>query len=358
MTTPAMTAPATGALRFPWPEPPAFGEPVVVAPGILWLRLALPYALDHVNVYLFEDRDGWAVFDTGISSDESCAIWERVLAGPLGGKPITRLVVSHYHPDHSGLAGWFNERFDMPLYMSQAEYLMSRFLQMDRIRTAAASGPDAAIDAFYRGCGLDPEAVAQVTTRGHYYLKRTTGLRPSFTRLGAGDTVELGGREWHVLTGGGHALEQIMLWCKPDRIFLSADQVLARISPNVSVVPFEPDGNPLGFYLASLAEIRDEVPDEVLVLPCHNLPFYGLHLRVEQLEAHHLHRCDLIEAAAAKAPLTCAETVPIIFNRPLTDPHQLSFAVGEALAHLNYMLRVGALAAETGADGARRYRTP
>jgi glyoxylase-like metal-dependent hydrolase (beta-lactamase superfamily II) len=145
-----------------------------------------------------------------------------------------------------------------------------------------------------------------------------------------------------------------MLWCKADGIFLSADQVLARISPNVSVVPVEPEANPLGHYLASLAEIRDAVSDEVLVLPCHNLPFHGLHARIEQLEAHHLHRCDLI-AAAAKAPISCAEVVPIIFRRPLEDPHQLSFALGEALAHLNYMLRIGALTVEADAAGALRY---
>ncbi len=147
-----------------------------------------------------------------------------------------------------------------------------------------------------------------------------------------------------------------MLWCKADRIFLSADQVLARISPNVSVVPVEPEGNPLGLYLASLAQIRDEVPDEVLVLPCHNLPFRGLHARIEQLETHHLQRCDMIAAAAAKTALSCAEVVPIIFRRPLVDPHQLSFAVGEALAHLNYMLRIGALTAEPDDAGALRYK--
>jgi glyoxylase-like metal-dependent hydrolase (beta-lactamase superfamily II) len=346
-----MTASPASELRFPRADPPPVGQPVEVAPGILWLRMALPYALDHVNLYLIEDRDGWAVFDTGISDAPSQAVWEQVLAGPLGGKPITRLVVSHFHPDHVGLAGWLDHRFDMPLYMSQAEYLMSRFLQMDHSGDVEQSNVD-----FYRRSGLGPAAIEQVTTRGHSYLKRTTGLRPSFNRLSAGDTVELGGREWHVLTGGGHALEQVMLWCKADRIFLSADQVLARISPNVSVVPVEPEANPLGLYLASLAQIRDEVPDEVLVLPCHNLAFQGLHTRIEQLEAHHLHRCDLIAAAAAKAPISCAEVVPIIFRRPLEDPHQLSFAVGEALAHLNYMLRLGALTAEADTAGALRYR--
>ena len=346
-----IAAPAAGELRFPYAEPPPVGQPVTIAPGVLWLRMALPYALDHVNLYLIEDRDGWALFDTGISDEPSQEAWEQVLAGPLGGKPITRLIVSHFHPDHVGLAGWLDRRFDMPLYMSQAEYLMSRFLQMDHSEDLF----DANVE-FYRKSGLGPAAIEQVLTRGHNYLKRTTGLRPSFHRLTAGDMLELGGRDWHVLTGGGHALEQVMLWCKADRIFLAADQVLAKITPNVSVVPVEPEANPLGLYLASLADIRDEVPDDVLVLPCHNLPFQGLHTRIEQLEAHHLHRCDLIAAAATKAPVTCAEVVPIIFRRPLQDPHQLSFALGEALAHLNYMLRIGALTASRDDGGVLRYR--
>jgi|HubBroStandDraft_1064217.scaffolds.fasta_scaffold00142_15 glyoxylase-like metal-dependent hydrolase (beta-lactamase superfamily II) len=341
-----------GELRLPWPEPPPFGQPVEVAPGILWLRLALPFALDHVNLYLLEDRGGWAVFDTGISDTPSQLAWEHVLAEALGGRPITRLVVSHYHPDHVGLAGWLDRRFDMPLYMSQTEYLLSRLLQIDRSEDFGPAGAE-----FYRSTGLDPVTIEQVLTRGHSYLKRTTGLAPRFRRLTAGDTIELGGRDWQVLTGGGHALEQVMLWCKADRLFLSADQVLARISPNVSVQANEPEANPLGLYLASLAAIRDEVSDEVLVLPCHNLPFEGLHARIEQLETHHLHRCDLI-AAAAVEPVSCADVIPIIFRRPLADPHQLSFAVGEALAHLNYMLRLGVLIAEPDAGGTLRYRKP
>jgi glyoxylase-like metal-dependent hydrolase (beta-lactamase superfamily II) len=353
-----VTAPPAGALRFPHAEPPPYGTPIPVAPGILWLRLALPYALDHVNLYLLEEKGGWAVFDTGISDEASRAAWEQVFAQTFGGKPVTRLLVSHYHPDHAGLAGWLDERFGAPLLMSQTEYLMSRFLQMDRAEKSQQGDADPTAIAFYRANGLDPATIAQVATRGHSYLKRTTGLKPIFTRLTSGDTLDLGGREWLVLTGGGHALEQVMLWCKADRLFLSADQVLARISPNVSVVPFEPDGNPLGLYLASLAQIRDTVPDDVLVLPCHNLPFEGLHLRVEDLEAHHLHRCDLIAAAASRAPVTCADIIPVIFRRALTDPHQMSFAIGEALAHLNYMQRIGALLPETGADGAVRYRTP
>ncbi|MEA2755260.1 MAG: hypothetical protein QOJ54_1549 [Aliidongia sp.] len=344
-------APPASELRFPLAEPPPIGEPALVAPGIFWLRLALPFALDHVNLYLIEDGEGWAVFDTGLNDTPSRDAWGRVLSNFLGGRPITRMVVSHFHPDHVGLAGWLDQRFDARLYMSQTEYLMSRFLQMDRSVDVERCNVE-----FYRRAGLDATAIAQMLTRGHSYLKRTSGLRPNFTRLTAGDSIELGGREWQVLTGGGHAPEQVMLWCKADRLFLSADQVLAKISPNVSVQPVEPDANPLGRYLASLAQIRDQVPDEVLVLPGHNRPFCGLHARIEQLETHHHQRCDLI-AAAAREPLSCAAVVPVIFHRPLVDPHQLSFAIGEALAHLNYMLRLGVLTGEMDETGTLLYRT-
>jgi glyoxylase-like metal-dependent hydrolase (beta-lactamase superfamily II) len=250
------------------------------------------------------------------------------------------------------MAGWLAERFDMPLHMSQSEYLMSRLLQSGEPAEAShAQG------GFYHAAGLDDSRVQQVLTKGHSYLKRTSGLQPSFERLVAGETLELGGRIWRILTGGGHAIEQVMLWCEADGLFLSADQVLARISPNVSVSPIQPGGDPLGLYLESLTELRQIVAGDVLVLPCHNLPFYGLHERADQLEQHHLQRCTLIAEACRHETKSCADLVPVIFNRPLIDPHQLSFAIGEALAHLNHMVRAGALTVEPDDAGIRRYRT-
>jgi glyoxylase-like metal-dependent hydrolase (beta-lactamase superfamily II) len=339
-------------LRLPFAAAPTFGDPIEVAPGILWLRLPLPYALDHVNLYLFEDGPGWALLDTGIADDPTRAIWTSLLADRLGGKPITQLVVTHFHPDHVGMAGWLGERFGMPLHMSQAEYLMSKLLQSGEPAEATP-----AQRGFYLAAGLDDERTGQVLTRGHSYLKRTSGLHPSYHRLIAGETLALGGRVWQIFTGGGHAIEQVMLWCEADGIFLSADQVLARISPNVSVNPIEPGGDPLGLYLASLTELRQSVAGDVLVLPCHNLPFYGLHERADQLERHHLQRCTLIAEACRVETKSCAEIVPVIFNRPLIDPHQLSFAIGEALAHLNHMLGAGALTVEPDDAGILRYRT-
>ncbi len=347
-----MSTEINAGLRLPYAAAQAPGTTVEVAPGILWLRLPLPYALDHVNLYLFEDGEGWALLDTGIATSRTREIWTDVLANALGGKPITKLLLTHFHPDHVGMAGWLAERFAMPLLMSQSEYLMTRLLQ-----TGEPAEATEAQGAFYRATGLDDGHIQQVLTRGHSYLKRTTGMQPSYERLIAGHTVTLGSREWRIFTGGGHAIEQVMLWCEADSIFLSADQVLARISPNVSVNPIQPSGDPLGLYLESLTELRQKVAGDVLVLPCHNLPFYGLHERADQLERHHLQRCTAIAEACRTEPKSCTELVPVIFHRPLTDPHQLSFAIGEALAHLNHMVGAGALTVELDAGGVRRYRT-
>lgn len=346
-----MAPPDPPALRFPHAEPPAFGRPMEVAPGILWLRLRLPYLLDHINLYLFEEEGGWALFDTGLGDDPSREAWDWVLANALGGRPITRLLVSHFHPDHVGLAGWLEQRFAMPLHMSELEYLMTRMLQ---------SAPDGsrhlAQRQFYQAAGLDPELLVDVMGRGQGYLRRTTGIAGKFERLAAGETLRLGGRDWRIFTGGGHALDQVMLWCPADRIFLSADQVLARISPNVSVFEIEPNADPLSAYLASLAQLQAEVAEDVLVLPCHNLPFHGLHERAAELAGHHARRCGQIEAACRDQALSCLEIVPAIFHRRL-DAHQLGFALGEALAHINHMRRTGRLAIESAADGVLRYRT-
>lgn len=338
-------------LDFPHAEPPVVGRPMEVAPGILWLRLALPYALDHVNLYLFEDADGWTLFDTGLGDDRTRAAWDELCGSLLKGRPITRLIVSHAHPDHVGMAGWLHERFAPPLLMPRSEYLLSQLLQ--RQRTPAVEAGEA---AHYRACGVGEEDVGHLLKRGLNYLTRTTGLAHSYQRLASGDRLSIGGRDWRVITGGGHSLEQAMLWCEADRIFLSADQVLARISPNVSVYSMEPQADPLGGYLDSLAELGGIVGEDALVLPGHNLPFRGLPRRTAELTEHHAQRCERLAIACRDEPRTCAELVPVLFPRRL-DPHQLGFAIGEALAHLNHMVSTGALAVGEGGDGVLRYRT-
>jgi len=337
-------------LRFPLSEPPPFGVPYEMAPGVLWLRLPLPFRLDHINVYLIEDGDGWAVLDTGIGDARTQEIWESVLAGPLRGRRLTRMIVTHFHPDHVGLAGWLARRHDLELWMPLPEYLLCLALQY-------APG-DLGVESwrpFYRRHGLDELTTGRVLERGHLYLRITTGVPNTFRRIRQDDGLAIGGRNFQVHTGGGHALEQAMLYCAEAKLFFAADQVIAKISPNVSVTAMEPAANALGDYLHSLAQLRRTIPADVLVLPGHGLPFEGLHLRTDELIAHHAARCAQIAEASRDGSLSAAEMVKLLFPH-LQDEHQTGFAFGEILAHVNHMLAQGELVAEADEEGGLRYR--
>jgi glyoxylase-like metal-dependent hydrolase (beta-lactamase superfamily II) len=266
-------APVSSAepLDFVHPTPSAPGRTIEVAPGVLWARLALPFLLDHVNIYFVDDGNGWALIDTGLGDKATLAAWQPLLDTVLKDRPLTRIIATHFHPDHVGAAGFLLKRFNLPLYMSATEYLQCLNLHLDPGALEAEH-----YRRFYLDHGLDEETTKRVVTGGHAYLKLLSGLPPTYHRLVAGDTLRIGGREFDVLTGGGHSPEQIMLVCRADKLFFSADQVLAKISPNVSVSAIDPEGDPLGQYLRSLHALRNGIDRSALVLPGHNLPFHGL----------------------------------------------------------------------------------
>ncbi|MBV9860492.1 MAG: MBL fold metallo-hydrolase [Alphaproteobacteria bacterium] len=336
-------------VQFPVAGAPGAGEAAAIAPGVRWLRMRLPFALDHINLWLIEDGDGWAVVDTGYALDETKAAWEHVFAEQLGGRPVTRVFVTHYHPDHIGLADWIGARWHAPLWTSEKEWLHARMLTGEREGGLAPLRAD-----FARRAGLDPAASALFAQHHEGYRRGVPAVPASFHRLSDGMAVTIGGREWRVVIGEGHAPELACLYCPETGVLISGDQILPKISPNVSVQAHEPDGNPLGLFLRSLDKIRDAVPAETLVLPSHNLPFYGLHFRIDQLASHHAARCDEI-VAGCERPHSAAELVPLLFRRPL-DSHQMVFALGEALAHLNYLAAAGELVSERGDDGVERFR--
>lgn len=335
------------SLVFPYSTPPAPGEALEVAEGVLWLRLPLPFRLDHVNVYLIEDGAGFALLDTGIDDEPTRALWQRLLKGLLQDKPLTRIVSSHCHPDHIGLAGWLNQRLGIELYASQTEYLETLTISLD----------PSALDAepyrsFYRGHGLDAAQTDLLLSRGLHYLRMVSPLPRTFNRLMADETLEIGGRTFDVLTGGGHSPEQVMLYCRDGGFILSADQVMAKISPNISVEAIGPNDDPLGAYLRSLGRLKQLLPPDTLALPGHNLPFRGLPTRIDELIAHHEARCDAVLKAVSAGEASAAALVPVVFGRQIDDPHQMSFAFGETLAHVNYLVRRKALAIRPGRDGA------
>src|SRR5208337_2957957 len=309
-------------------------EVIEVRSGIFWARLALPFRLDHVNIYFIEDGDGLALIDTGIDNAASRAAWEALISGPLAGRKLTRIIATHFHPDHIGLAGWLCERFDLGLAMSQTEYLIALNIRLDP--QGLRSEP---YRSFYLSHGLSEESTEILLGNGLNYLRMVATPPRTFMRLSAEDRIWIGSRRFEVMTGAGLSPEQVMLYSAEDNLILCGDQILAKISPNVSVEAMDPDGDPLGLYLRSLDRLKRTLPEDVFVLPGHNLPFVGLVKRANELIVHHEARCAAIVEACKVVPQTVAELVPVIFGRRIDDPHQLVFAFGEALAHVNTMIR-------------------
>jgi glyoxylase-like metal-dependent hydrolase (beta-lactamase superfamily II) len=337
-----------GSLHFPVATPPVPGEVIPIAPGVLWLRMPLPFALDHINLWLLDDGPSWTAVDTGFSSPETKAAWQQIFAAELGGRRIGRVIVTHYHPDHIGLAGWLTEHWQAPLWTTEKEWLHARMMSRDGNEDSARLRRD-----FAHRAGLDDDAATSFAERQGGYRRGVPSVPPSYHRIGEGTRVQIGGREWRVIIGEGHAPEHACLYCAETGTLIAGDQILPRISPNISVQAHEPDGDPLARYLASLDKLRRALPPDILVLPSHNLPFRGVHTRIDELAAHHHARCA--EAiAACERPLSAAELMPVLFKRQL-DRHQTGFALGEALAHLHYLVGQGEIARATGADGVDRF---
>ncbi|HQR72529.1 MAG TPA: MBL fold metallo-hydrolase [Burkholderiaceae bacterium] len=337
-------------LHYPWAEAPAPGAWVTLRPGVHWVRMPLPFALDHINLWVLDDeidgRPGFTVIDSGITSDATKAAWERIFDGLFAGRPLLRQLCTHFHPDHFGLAHWLTTGGDRacwqaPLLMTATEYTVGRLLS---VGGGDATGESTA-QHFRRNGLTDEDALAKVRARGAgYYPKLVPAVPKSYRRLQDGDEIAVGPahakRIFRVLVGFGHAPEHASLYCADDRLLIAGDMVLPRISTNVSVFEIEPEGNPLPRYLHSLDQLL-VLPADTLVLPSHGKPFIGLHERIAQQHAHHRERLAEVLAACAK-PQTAASIVPVLFPRTL-DLHQTTFALGESLAHLHALWSDGAV---------------
>jgi glyoxylase-like metal-dependent hydrolase (beta-lactamase superfamily II) len=319
------------ALVYPLVETPGFGEAVEIAPGVLWMRMPLDGALGFINVWALKDGDGWALVDTGMQTERTTSAWRKVLAGPLDGLPITRVLVTHLHPDHIGMAGWLTRKFDCRLWMTRLEYLQCRMLAEDTGREA----PEDAL-RFYRAAGWDADAIDTYKARFGGFGRHIHKLPDSYRRLTDGEVVQIGDHGWRVVVGSGHSPEHACLWQPELKLMISGDQVLPRISSNVSVFPTEPDGDPLSEWLSSLARIKTIVPDEVLVLPAHNDPFLGLHARLDHLIRGHERGLERLMRTLAE-PKRSIDIFGALFARAI-GPDLLGMATGEALAHLNCLL--------------------
>ena len=342
-------------LHYPYGDTlPAPGEALEVAPGVRWIRMALPFALDHINLWLLRDSidgvEGWSVVDCCIAHEASRTQWEQIFETQLQGLPILRVIVTHMHPDHIGLADWLCRRWNAPLWISSTDYHVARVLTTAGDTLA---GGDAAADFFALHGLVDAESIAKIRARTSYYANMVPAVPPSFVRMLDGDLVTIGGRAWRCISGYGHAPEHIALYCEELNALLGGDMMLPRISSNVSVHAGEPEADPLRLFLESIERFKS-LPVDVLGLPSHGKPFTGVHRRVEQLKEHHRDRlAELLEAATAR-PLSAAEGLPVLFKRPL-DLHQMTFALGETVAHLHYLWFSGQLQRRRGEDGVYRF---
>jgi glyoxylase-like metal-dependent hydrolase (beta-lactamase superfamily II) len=338
----------TSPLEYPFDAPPAPAEVREIAPGVQWIQMPLPFALNHINLWLLDDGPGVAIVDCGLGDKTTRDLWERVIAGFVRGRPITKVIVTHLHPDHAGNAGWFVQRTGAPLLMSQADYLMAHIW-----RENTAGYTDEASLEFFKQHGLDEEKRRELyAARGGRYKTMVPEFPLKYHRVMDGDEIAIGGHAWRAIDGYGHAPEHMMFFCAALGVLISGDMVLPRISTNVSVHATQPDSDPLKLFLDSIARCR-ELPADTLVLPSHGLPFRGMHARVAQLEDHHRDRLAELEAACA-TPKAASEVLTTLFRRKL-DGHQIWFAMGETLAHMNYLVDAGRVKRLEDADGLTRF---
>ncbi|WP_326539359.1 MBL fold metallo-hydrolase [Pseudorhodoferax sp.] len=334
------------------PEP---GTTIEVADGVRWIRMALPFALDHINLWLLRDeidgKAGWTVVDCCISRDEARAQWERIFATQLDGLPILRVIVTHMHPDHIGLAHWLCTRWQAPLWISATDYHVARL----NTQGTSGNGGEAAANFFHSHGLTDPEALHQVRNRSNYYADMVPDLPRQYVRLLDGMVLRVGGRDWRCISGYGHAPEHIALYSEQAHLLIGGDMMLPRISTNVSVYDNEPEANALQLFLDSIDKFKP-LPEDTLTLPAHGKPFQGLHVRIAQLHDHHRrHLENVMEACAVHGPRTAADLLPVLFTRKL-DLHQTTFAMGEAVAHLHKLWFDGKLLRDR-ADHVYSFRT-
>jgi len=333
---------------YPFDGEPAPGETREVAPGVWWLRMPLPFKLNHINLWMLEDGDGWTLVDTGIKSDEIKACWETIEQKHVSAeKPVKRVIVTHFHPDHIGLAGWLCDRHGVELTTTQAEWTTAR---LNCLETEDTKAPQ--MLPFFKKAGFDAEQMDLVVPRVAHYASLVTMPPHSFHRIKEDDVVDVDGHGWRVIITEGHAVKHACLYCEDKGVLISGDQILPRITPNVSLQPHEPDEDPLTLFLDSLEKFRD-LPADTLVLPSHDWPFRGLLERLDSINGHHDERLDVTLTACAE-PATGVDVLNKLFTRKL-DNHQIFFAIGEALAHVHRLMFQGRITRTLNADGVYLY---
>jgi glyoxylase-like metal-dependent hydrolase (beta-lactamase superfamily II) len=343
-----MSSLAMSSLEYPFTEVPAAGTTLQVAPGVRWLSMPLPFQLDHINLWLLDDGESDTVVDTGIGNAQTRALWEKILS-----RKVSRVILTHYHPDHAGNADWLCQRDGAPMWTTQGEYLTAH-----AVRASGAGYTADAVLKVFGANGLDAERLkGMAEMRGNNrYAELVPEFPHSYRRIIEGDRIRVGGHDWVAMIGHGHAPEHLSLHCQGLNAVIAGDMLLSTISTNVSVWSIDPEGDPLRLFLDSIARYRD-LPADVLVLPSHGRPFRGAHTRVVQLEQHHAGKFELLAQALRGRPQSAGDLLGVLFPRRKLDLHQTFFAMGEAIAHLHYLYYAGRATRELGGDGIMRYAT-
>ena len=339
----------TFAPDYPFDGEPSPSETREVASGVWWIRMPLPFKLDHINLWMLADGDGWTLVDTGVLSDDIKTCWVDIeKKHDFSNRPVKRLICTHYHPDHMGLAAWLCERHGVEMTTTLGEWTTARLycLETEESKTGQML-------PFFRKAGFSEEQMALVVPRTSHYAS-VAGMPPhTFNRIKGGDVIEIDGQGWEVMITEGHAVEQACLYCADKKVLISADQILPRITPNVSLQAQEPDADPLKLFLDSLVQFY-ALPADTLVLPSHNWPFRGLLERLDHMVRHHEERLAVTLAACAN-PASGIDVLNKMFTRKLDD-HQIFFAIGEALAHLNRLMHQGRISRSLSPEGIYLYK--
>ena len=339
----------SNGLSYPFDNRPNPGELIEVGPGIFWVRMPLPISLNHINLWMLEEQDGWTLVDTGMATEDTKALWEEIFSTHLNSKPVKQVIVTHMHFDHLGLAGWLVEKWGATLCMSRTEYLSSRVI----INEIKSDPPEATV-AFFRAAGVEESILDEFKVRFNNRSDFVSPLPSHYKRLTDNQVLQIGSLQWTVIIVEGHSPEHICLHCKSLNIMIAGDQILPRISPNISVRPDEPRANPLHNFLRSCESLKNRLNKDVLILPSHGDPFYGVHLRLQDMINEHKKGLqDLLEFCSQ--PRSVAEVFPILFKRKINIGNMV-IAVGEAVANLNYLVSSKELVVDIGSDGIAKYK--
>ena len=320
-----------------------------VTDDLVWLRMPLPFSLNHINLWLLRDNAGWAIVDTGVDTKTSRGVWHDTFADAMGGDPASHVIATHLHPDHVGCAGWLVQHFDVDFWMTRDEYMLCRILVADTGRSAPEEGV-----RFYAGAGFSPEQLAHYEQSFGMFGKFVHPLPEAYKRMSDGDALSFGGCHWEVIIGSGHSPEHACLYDEDRNILIAGDQLLPTISSNVSVWPTEPLANPLKDWFASLDKLRNRLPADVLVLPAHGKPFRGAHYRLDQMAKEHNDRLDSLLDICSE-PIRVVDVFPSLYRATISDNNRI-MATGEAISHLNYLCESGDMVAETDSDHVTWYR--